>query len=152
MSWEIAIPALVGAAAALLTRAGERLLARFFDRSVKREIQRDSDLAAIERVAFEIRDLATRYWSDDPNHSLDKVSEGAIVGRITFLTELSDELFSVSVNSQREMHIAVNRFDVSCTFGDFGSSSRTSDTGKCRDIEIAAYRLVRLAKALRRKL
>ncbi|MFT4148603.1 MAG: hypothetical protein QM656_00275 [Paracoccaceae bacterium] len=152
MNWEIAIPALVGAGAALLTRAGERLLAKFFDRSVKRDAQQDADLAAIERVVFEVRDLATSYWSKDPDPSRDKVTEGAIVGRLTFLTELSDELFRARQKSQRAMQVAVNRYDVSCTFGDFGSHSRRADSGKCRDIEIAAYRLVHLAKAERRRL
>ena len=152
MGCELAIPALVGAGAALLTKAGDRLVARFFDRSVRRDAQRDDDLASIERVAFEVRDLAADYWSKDPEQPRDKVVEGAIVGRITFLTELSEELFRPRLESLREIQMAVNRFDVSCTFGDFGSHRRTADSGKCRDIEIAAYRLVHTAKAQRRKL
>jgi hypothetical protein len=152
MAWEVALPALVGAGVALLTQAGDRLLARLFDRSVLRDAQRSDDLAAIERVTFEVRDLAADYWSKDPDQPRDKVAEGAIVGRLTFLTELSEELFRSRVLSLREMQMAVNRFDVTCTSGDFGSHIRTADSGKCRDIEIAAYRLVHTAKSQRRKL
>lgn len=152
MAWEVAIPALVGAGAALLTQAGERLIAKYFDRSVKRDAQRDADVVDIERVAFEVRDLAAAYWSLDPDPAKDKAAEGAIVGRLTFLTELSEELFGTRLQSLREMQVAVNRFDVSCTFDEFGVRSRMADPGKCREIEIAAYRLVHLAKSQRRKL
>jgi len=152
MNWEITVPALIGAAAALLTRTGERLIAKYFDRSTKRDAAYDADLAALERTTFEIRDLATGYWSSDPLPDRDKVSEGAIVGRLSFVAEVSDELFKPKIDLLRDMQVAINRFDTSCTFGDFGSQSRKADAGRCRDIEINAYRLVRLAKAHRRKL
>lgn len=152
MNWELALPALVGAVAALVTQAGEKLIAKFFDRSIKREARYDADIAAIERVIFEVRDLATAYWSDDPSVPRDKAIEGAIVGRLTFVAELAEELFKPKQQLLRDMHVVLNRFDVSCTSGNFGSNSREADAGRCRDIEIAAYRLVHSAQANRRKL
>jgi hypothetical protein len=109
-------------------------------------------LVALERVIFEIRDLAAAYWSRDSDLPGDKVVEAAIVGRMTFLTELAGEFFLPKLTILREIHIVINRFDVSCTFGDFGSGGRKSDSGKCRDIEISAYRLLHLANSSRRKL
>lgn len=152
MNWEIAIPALVGALAALVTRTGERLIAQYFDRSAKRDATYDADLAALERVIFEIRDLATGYWSSEPMPERDKVTEAAIVGRLSFVAEISDELFRQKLILLHDMQVAINKFDVSCTLGNFGSQSRQADAGRCRDIEVSAYRLVHRAKAYRRKL
>ncbi|WP_037405030.1 hypothetical protein [Shinella sp. DD12] len=152
MTWEIALPALVGAGVALLTSAGERLIARFFDHSTQREARYDADLAAIERVTFEVRDLATAYWSHDAEMPRDKITEGAIVGRLTFVAELAEALFKPKQKLLWEMDIFINRLDVSCTFDNFGGQSRKADAGRIREIEIAAYRLAHAALVNRRKL
>jgi len=146
------VPAVIGAAAALATSAGEKILSRYFDKSTKRELHRDEDLKVLERVTFEIRDLATAYWSAPVNVGSDDVVAGSIVGRLTFISALVDELFRDKLNLLREIHVAMNRFDVSCTDGEFGGKARVADPGRCRQIEITAYTLVHRANTLRRLL
>lgn len=143
------MPAAVGAGSALLTQFGERLVGRFFERRARQEQLRDADLIELEKAIFEVRDLATSYW---PFPSGNPMLEGAIVGRMTFLSELAEELFASKSELLWNLQVAINAFDTACTGGEFGSPGRAADPGRCRDVEITAYRLVRLAKESRRKL
>jgi hypothetical protein len=144
--------ALVGAGSALGTKAAEGFVSRFFDRRAKLDQIRDDDLQVIERITFEIRDLATKYWLAHHDKTEESTSTSAIVGRVTFLSGLIDELFVSKMQLLREMQVALNRFDSACTSSDFGSNTRTLDPGRCREIEIAAYSLVHLARKQRRQL
>lgn len=145
-------PALIGAAAALATSAGEKLINRFFDKSARREAQLDEDLQVLGQVAFEVRDLATAYWANAPEPEREAIVVGSIVGRLTFISAVVDEIFKENTHLLREMHMVMNRFDTSCTDGKFGSKSWTAEPGRCREIEINAYTLVHQANTSRRKL
>lgn len=125
---------------------------RFFDKSLKREALRDADLQVLERVVFEVRDFATQYWAAESVGATASIVEGAIVGRLTFASALIQGLFEQKAELLRDMHIRINRFDTSCTSGNFGSRPRCPEPGRCRDIEIRAYELVHHANKLRREL
>lgn len=143
------LPALIGAGAALGTNVGERVLARLFDGYARQEAQRDYDVELIEKVVFEIRDLATGYWC---TAGQDQKLEGSIVGRLTFVASLIDGLYKSHLDELRTMQMHMNRFDQACTSDDFGSVDRASNAGMCRDIETTAYNLVHTAMSSRRKM
>ena len=149
---EYFLPALIGAIAAITTSFGERVLGRFFDKREKLESLRDAEFGALEKVVFEIRDLAINYWAQTPEGEESLIVEGSIVGRLTFISELLDSLFRDSLPLLREIHVVTNRFDTACTSGTFGSKGRAAEPGRCRDIEIAAYTLLHRSSTLRRKL
>jgi hypothetical protein len=77
------LPAVVGALSALTVSAGERFINRLFNKTEKREAARDADVLMIERVAFEIRDLAKEYWQASERVPSD---ESSILGRLQFLS------------------------------------------------------------------
>jgi hypothetical protein len=152
MAQEYVFPALIGAVAAITTSFGERFLGRFFDKREKLEALRDAEFGAIEKVVFEIRDLATGYWARPPEGDSSVIAEGSIVKRLTFVSELLDSLFRDNLPLLRDIHVATNRFDTACTSGSFSSKNRAPEPGRCRDIEIAAYTLIHRSSLLRRKL
>lgn len=141
--------ALVAALTALAVAAGERQLNRFFSRSEKAEASRDADLAIIERVIFEVRDLAKEYWLREGR---DAGLESSIVGRLQFLSLTIDVLYSPQIEGLRRMHMAINRFDTACTGGAFQTEARISEPNRCAALELAAYALSHAALVERRKL
>lgn len=152
IDYSLILSAAVGAISAIFTNAGEKFLSRFFDRAAKRETQKESDLAILERVIFEVRDLSVSYWSALEANQIPPSTTGSIVGRLSFIAELSDSIFSSNILLLREMHTAINAFDLACTSGSFGSQKRAAEPERCRDIEIKAYSLFHKSLTLQRKI
>lgn len=146
--WLTAI--LVGGASAGVVKAIELGVSFLFDKRRVREAQRDADAAIIEKVAFEVRDLALAYWATSGK---DQKAEGAISGRLLFVGSTVEELLKPSSNEDLwDAQVALNRFDVACTGGDFGSVGREPNLGNSATIEHAAYNLVHLICKFRRRL
>lgn len=122
------------------------MLSGLFEGAKRLEAQREADLKMVERVTFEVRDAAIEYWGGDGR--LPKL-EGAIVGRITFLSVLIDQLYAADTECLRAMHVAINRFDQACTGVKFQSISRVAEPARCTDVETTAYLL--LHEALKHK-
>lgn len=141
--------AIVGAVIALAVSAGERILNRIFSKKEKREASRDADVEMLERVTFEVRDLAKDYWQASGRLEKD---ESSILGRLQFLSLTIDVLFKDQMASLRTMHVAMNRFDRACTDGNFQSVDRLAEPHRCSVLELAAYSLVHMIKTERRKL
>ncbi len=133
----------------MATSAGERILTRYFGRAEKLEAARDEDVRMIEQIVFEIRDLAKSYWLESGR--LQSI-EGSMTGRIQFLSATIDEMYKGRLDSLRNLHVALNRFDGACTNGSFQTMDRLPEPNRCSDIELMAYNLVHAARSERRKL
>ena len=157
MNWEmIVLPALIGAFVAmffnLVSKIGEQTIAKHFDRNSRRETERDGDLNEFCKIVFEIRDLSVTYWMRHSDDSEKMIISASIVGRLTFANSIIEDLYGSKSAFCREMYILFNRFDKSCTSGGFKEASRDNDSERCRNVEIAAYRLVHKANYFRRRL
>lgn len=157
MNWEIIVlPALIGAFVAMIfnlfKKIGDQVIARFFDRSSRREAERDGDLIELRTVIFEVRDLSVRYWLAESDKIQDIAVPASIVGRLVFLNSIIEDLYSSNPHFAREMTHLINRFDISCTAGNFRIAKKSPEPERCRDIEITAYQLVHKANYFRRRL
>ena len=157
MNWEmIVLPAIIGAFVAMIFNLagnlGDNIIARLFDRRVKREQERDGDLAEFRQIILEVRDLAIKYWMSDFGDPETITNSASIVGRIAFATSINEEIFGGNRIFYREMQILLIVFINSCTSGNFDSEIKNREPDRCRAIEISAYRLIHRAISLRRKL
>jgi|LUMS01.1.fsa_nt_gb hypothetical protein len=134
--WWISIA--IGASSAATVKIVEKFVAHFLERGERTNVRRDTDVDALDRVIFEVRDAAKDYWLLTGRHPN---LEGAISGRVFFIGARCDELFDRNVKFKREIQVLVNRFDQACTSGLFSSNARVAEATRCAQIEIAAYTL-----------
>lgn len=144
--------AFIGSATALTANSLRHFFGRFVYRAKRKEEQRNSDLIRIEAVVFEIRDIAVMYWDQSGAADKQAVRAGAIVGRLTFIFSLIDELFSEQEYYRKRVNVAATKFHEACTSGEFQVRARSSDPERSRSIETEAYALVHLTAKLRRQL
>ena len=144
--------AFIGSATALVANSFRHFIGRFVYSARRKEEQRTSDLARIEAVVFEIRDIAVTYWDQSGAAEKQAVRAGAIVGRLTFVFSLIDELFAEQEHYRKLVNVGATRFHEACTSGEFQVRARSSDPERSRSIETEAYALVHLAARLRRQL
>lgn len=141
MAGEVAwwVSAIIGAASAGSVKLAENFISWKFDKRRSTERQRDEDVLLVEKVVFEIRDLAKEYWASEGR---DQSAEGAISGRLLFVGSTIDELLAANDQLLRNAQMALNRFDVACSGGQFGSANRQPEPSRSSAIESSAYTLI----------
>lgn len=144
--------AFVGAVTTIGAGALKHLFDHFVSGANKVELQRDSDVARLESVVFEVRDLANTYWGLGGDHLGQAERAAAIIGRLAFIFSLIDGLFQDNIGLKERISGYAKQFHNSCTDGDFQVLTRKPDPDQSRAIEIAAYALVHGASAARRQL
>lgn len=137
---------------ALATSVFKELFGFYVNKSSQVESDRDEDRDAIVTAVFEVRDLASEYWTTADTAGDTTATAGAITGRITQIAILIDDLFAEDKDLSKAVTLDLNRFDSCITRGDFQVLDRPSESQRVAEIEDTAYRLTESAKRCRRKL
>lgn len=117
----------------------------------REEGQRDADLSEIKQVAREIREIATEYWSRSYCED-DRQDEGALIGRLSYLSDVTAELFELIPDLRNAVELELNRLDTAVTGGDFQTIKRVPNGQNVAYINTASFALTHKAELLRRKL
>lgn len=117
-----------------------------------KELRRDFDLAKIEKVTYQIRDLAIEYRRE--GISQDKMFEigHSITARLDFLDQLLFRLFEFDESMRNATFDSYIKFSNACTGNDFLSKNSQKIPQLSKIIESNAYKLVDLTMRLRRNL
>ena len=149
---EVILPAVVGVASFIGSKLIENAINRHYGKRNERESRRNADVERIENITFEIRDLACSYWSRAESEADQKQRAASIIGRLSFLSALVDELFLPASRYHARAQSLITAFDESCTSGDFGVASRPPMPERSPEIEVNAYAIVHGSASMRRRL
>lgn len=147
--WVTAAGAAVGVTATTLVKTW---FDHFIVGATLKQEQQDDDLFTLTEATFAVRDRAINYWSKDDNDRDTIPIAGAITARITFIAQVSDELFADKPELQKALQTDINSFDDSITHGAFMGKNRKAEVSRSVGIEDHAYRLIYRARCCRRKL
>jgi hypothetical protein len=150
--WSTIAPILLGVAGF----AGAQFLEKFFgflsEGARREEADRTAIAERIEAMIFEVRELAIAYWIEDGSSDGLDQSSASIIGRLTFISELQEELFRSDPSARRRVRGHFSTLNEACTGGEFQVSTRAAEPRRASDIELAAFALAHAVSAGRRRL
>jgi len=145
------LPAIVAAVVALLFRAIEGTVTRIVSKKDEKEAQRQETYERLCEVTFETRNLSVQYWELAGDVEGQRRRQAAIIGRLTFILAVIDDLFRHDGGAKKEISSEVKRFHEACSGGEFGVKDRVENPNRIQDIEISTYSLVHCVQVLLRK-
>ena len=137
---------------AFLASLGKEWLGYSSGKSVRLQ-DRDRDLLLVEQTLNDVRDLASRYWSEDgPTENGPDLSSFPIISRLLKLGQIIERLFEGEDELAKMVNTSLNHFDDCITQGNFGVHGRQAEPFRVFEIDIQTDALANLVLRSRRKL
>ena len=135
-----------------VTKFAENFLARQQRMRSDIELRRDFDIAKIEEITFQIRDLALEFRTEViPQNEKQKVSH-AMAARFSYLDVLINRLFSSHDEIISKFTPICEEFSLACSGYDILNEAKVDSSRLAKDIELNTYVIIEMTQQERRSL